>query len=272
MLQVTTDGTVEQAVQYNKVISTLFSKDLASIAGGRLPSLKRTHAVTIQVANLWYPQPNLHHPYHGFGYLIPQSVPAELNPEAGLGVLFDSDREAAALAAAGLNPDPSQPQGTKFTVMMGGHYFDGIPDELLPTDEEAADRAVSLVTRHLGISPTGVCASAFTARNCIPQHYVGHMARMAAADRELDAGFGGALAVVGGSYRAPGVLPSMRHARDVAMRTAGRTYWSPKGEGRAFVARTGIPLPGTVMVHPRAELPLRFGNGLIGYDELGGKR
>ena len=55
----------------------------------------------------------------GFGYLIPQSVPFELNPERALGVIFDSD----------ISPDlhstvPAEKLGTRLTVMMGGHWWD----------------------------------------------------------------------------------------------------------------------------------------------------
>lgn len=180
--------------------------------------------------NLWYPTPNLNAPYNGFGYLLPQTVPAENNPEAALGVIFDSDREAAQLS---LTPDSDsshhQPQGTKLTVMLGGHHWDGLPDEFLPDSASAISAAKSAVSRQLGIpaSEKVGAASAKLCRNCIPQHRVGHAARMAAAREELQTSFGGRLAVAGASYSPPGVLPGLRAGRDVAAQIAGKFRLPP---------------------------------------------
>lgn len=46
-------------------------------------------SVNVMVVNLYYKSPDLPIP-PGFGYLIPQSVPAEQNPERALGVIFSS--------------------------------------------------------------------------------------------------------------------------------------------------------------------------------------
>jgi oxygen-dependent protoporphyrinogen oxidase len=63
--------------RYDLVVSTL-----------RNPTL--TPFVTVQTVNLYFPNPNLV-AQKGFGYLIPQSVAFEENPERALGVIFDSD-------------------------------------------------------------------------------------------------------------------------------------------------------------------------------------
>ncbi|KAI0843051.1 Protoporphyrinogen oxidase [Hypoxylon sp. FL0890] len=197
-----------QAKQYDQVISTLFSKQLAEIVEpkGLLPSLADTHAVTIMVVNLWFPNPHLLDGNHGFGYLVPQSTPG--NDECLLGVLFDSDLNI-----------PGEPAGTKLTVMLGGHYWDGWT--IYPTEEMGREMALDLVRRHLRISPDEeVIASAQLCRDCLPQHHVGHRERMKEAHYELLAGFKGQLSVAGPSYTPVGVLPAMRAGFDIAMRVA----------------------------------------------------
>lgn len=232
--------------QYDKVISTLYSKTLASLAPpGSLPSLASSTAVTIRLVNLWSPTPNLNAKTKGFGYLLPQTVPAERNPHAALGVIFDSDRA--------LGPDePScagdTVPGTKLTVMLGGHHWDDIPSGFLPdtaTDDDAAIRAAKDTVRiQMGIDPSAwQVAGTKLCTDCIPQHLVGHAKRMAAADGELRAAFEGKLAVAGGSYTAPGVVGSVRAARDVAFQAAGR-FRGPPGMG-PHVGRPGeVTRPG----------------------------
>ena len=203
---------------YERVISTIYSKTLASITDNTLPSLAGTHAVTIQVVNLWYPTPHLNSRYPGTGYLIPTSAGRENNPEGALGVLFDSDREQ--LGNGGGDTVP----GTKFTVLLGGHLWDDLPLDQWPDAAQAADMAKRIVARHLGIpqhETDRAVASTKVCRSCIPQHYVGHWARMAQAKRELEDGFGGRLAVAGPSYQMPGVLGSIRAGYDLALWISG---------------------------------------------------
>lgn len=201
---------------FDRVVSTLTAKTLASLADNKLPSLANTHAVTIQLVSLWYPTPNINAPYHGVGYLLPQGLEPSKNPEGVLGVLFDSAREA-------MSPDGAGP-GTKFTVLMGGHLWDEMPADLWPSDEAVIEMAKTAVARHLNLTPeqtAGVRASAKVCRECIPQHYVGHWRRMVAARDELQHGFGGRLSVAGGSYQMPGVLGSIRAGRDIARFLSG---------------------------------------------------
>ncbi|KAK3328884.1 hypothetical protein B0H66DRAFT_487208 [Apodospora peruviana] len=212
---------------HDKVLSTLFAGTLASLTQPKnlLPTLAKSEAVTIQIVNLWYPTPNLNHPASGFGYLIPQGVPYEQNPECALGVLFDSDREACFELNHPLPGDPSNQTsadtvpGTKFTVMLGGHYWDHLPKNQWPDHAQSIEMAKSVLARHLRIpqeETDKAVASTKLCRECIPQHYVGHRARMAAAEQELQAAFRGKLAVLGGSYQNPGVAPSLRAAWDIA--------------------------------------------------------
>ncbi|KAI1310449.1 Protoporphyrinogen oxidase [Xylaria venustula] len=204
---VTTPRT-EQPVQYDHVICTLFSKQLARITEPRdsLPSLAETHAVTIMAVNLWYPNPNLL-AEGGFGYLIPSSTPN--NHEGALGVLFDSD----------LRTGDSEMPGTKLTVMLGGHHWDGW--EHFPSEELGISMAKEVVRRQLGISENEkVVAAARLCRECLPQHFVGHRDRMGKAHYELLSAFQGHLTVAGPSYTTIGVIPAMRAGFDAGMRVA----------------------------------------------------
>lgn len=160
------------------------------------------------VVNLWYPNPDLLKENPGFGYLIPQSVAPEENPECALGVLFDSDLETR-----------GEVKGTKLTVMMGGHYWNDWP--ILPTEEMGAAMARAVVERHLGISSEeDVIVSTKLCRECIPQQNVGHRERMRKAHWELLSAFQGKLTVAGPSYTTIGVIPSMRAGYDAGMRIA----------------------------------------------------
>ncbi|KAI1335892.1 hypothetical protein F5Y15DRAFT_408823 [Xylariaceae sp. FL0016] len=201
-----TAGEATQPSGYDHVISTLFSKQMAEITQSPLPPLAETHAVTIMVVNLWYPNPDLLKNNHGFGYLIPTSTPD--NDECALGVLFDSDIQTG-----------TEVPGTKLTVMLGGHYWDDW--KFLPTEETAVAMAKSVVQKHLGISETEeVVASSRLCQDCLPQHFVGHRQRMKEAHASLWYCFKGQLKVAGPSYTTIGVIPSMRAGFDAAMRVA----------------------------------------------------
>ncbi|CZR35216.1 uncharacterized protein FPRO_00662 [Fusarium proliferatum ET1] len=190
---------------YDKVISTLSAQDIARLTGDKLPSLSTAHSVSVMTVNIWFPRENLKPP--GFGYLIPNSVAPELNPEHALGVFFDSDVQTRS---------KDEPAGTKLFVLMGGHYYDR-PDVTPPTEEEAILQARNLLERHLGIPRDAPAyATANFARECIPQHYVGHQDRLRAAHTELTQNFGGRLAVAGGSFTRIGAVASLRAGYDAA--------------------------------------------------------
>lgn len=200
----------QQQCSYDRVISTLTSQDLARVTAEKLPSLAETHSVSIMTVNMWYPQEKLKPP--GFGYLIPRSVSREHNAERALGVFYDSDVSAAT--------SPDEPPGTKLFVLMGGHYYDsGAPP---PSEADAIEQAKSLLERHLGIPADAPCfALSRFAKECIPQHFVGHNDRMMQADQELRDHFSGRLAVAGGSYSKIGAMGAIRAGYDIARQTAG---------------------------------------------------
>ncbi|KAF1919270.1 hypothetical protein BDU57DRAFT_440344 [Ampelomyces quisqualis] len=163
--------------------------DLA-ISTLRNPAL--TPYVTVQTVNLYYSTPNLH-PYQGFGYLIPQSVPFEQNPERALGVIFDSS------ATSGQD----SVDGTKLTVMLGGHWWDGWAN--YPDEEEALDMAKSVLARHLNISAEPTASHVHLSRDCIPQYTLGYQDRLTSYHEQISQDFKGRLRLVGNQVNGVGV-------------------------------------------------------------------
>ncbi|KAG0638328.1 hypothetical protein HOY80DRAFT_968124 [Tuber brumale] len=194
-----TEGS-NKPVGCSHVISTLFAPSLNSLLPTSLqsPSLASVQAVTVLVVNLYYRTPNLL-PVQGFGYLIPKSVPGSENPEKALGVIFDSDT----------TPSP----GTKVTVMMGGHYWQGRTS--YPDKHEAVEMARTVLQRHLRITETPALTNVTLQKDCIPQYTVGHDERMERAHEDLLTRFDGRLSVAGNSYLGVGLNDCVRSARDV---------------------------------------------------------
>ncbi|KAH0596399.1 hypothetical protein MHUMG1_05516 [Metarhizium humberi] len=203
---------------HDRVISTMASQDLSRVTASKLPSLAETQSVSIMTVNLWYPKK--HMKPRGFGYLIPRSVSREHNTERALGVFYDSDVSGAA--------SPDEPEGTKLFVLMGGHYYDsGAPP---PSESDAIEQAKSLLERHLGIPADTPCfALSRFAKECIPQHFVGHNDRMMQADQQLRDEFHGKLAVAGGSYSKIGAMGAIRAGYDIAKQTVGEGGWYTTG-------------------------------------------
>jgi oxygen-dependent protoporphyrinogen oxidase len=177
---------------------------LSTLSPGHLPSLAAIHAVTVMVVNLYYTDPNLL-PERGFGYLIPQSISFDRNPECALGVVFDSD--------ATIGQDSVS--GTKLTVMFGGHWWDGFGS--YPDEEEGLAMAKAVLRRHLNVDVEPTAVNVGLQRECIPQYTVGHEARMKSAHEELMSTFNGKLKVAGNSYTGVGLNDCVRAARDVVM-------------------------------------------------------
>ena len=155
------------------------------------------------VVNLFSSNPLLL-PVRGFGYLIPRSIPFEQNPERALGVIFDSD--------ATIGQDTG-PQGTKLTVMLGGHWWDDWPS--YPDEEEGASMAKAVLARHLNITAEPLAIRVSLQKKCIPQYTVGHYTRMGKAHEELKRRYHGRLRVAGNSYTGVGLNDCVRAARDV---------------------------------------------------------
>lgn len=155
---------------------------------------QHNYAVNVMVINLYYDQPNLI-PHQGFGYLIPESIPFEQNPERALGVIFGSE------TSEGQDTAP----GTKLTVMMGGHWWDEWEDSDIPTPEQAIAMSRKLLKRHLGIDETPAVARARLQRQAVPQCTVNHLQRMHELSQAVREDFNSRLTLSGNWYGMHGV-------------------------------------------------------------------
>jgi len=222
-------------------------------------------SVTVCVVNLYFRTPHLlrtlakYPNLSGFGYLIPRSVPFHENPERALGVIFDSD----------ISPDlwsdvPAATLGTRLTVMLGGHWWDGWTS--FPSEAEAVDMATAVLYRHLGISEEPAAAMATLQADCIPQYKVGHSAQMGRAHTELLNAFGGRLRVAGSSYTGVGVNDCLRAAYDVVQGLRDGVS-APQGSKKREMSAKRTGLERFAWGRPMA-LTGRPGPGLIDIVEL----
>ncbi|KAL3478113.1 Protoporphyrinogen oxidase [Aspergillus californicus] len=162
---------------------------------------KHDYAVTVAVINMYYENPDLL-PVKGFGYLIPRSIPIEQNPERALGVIFASE------SSIGQDTAP----GTKITVMMGGHWWDGWKPSDYPDNDTSIAMAQSLLKRHLGITDTPTVARVRLQCNAIPQPTVGHLGRMTKLSESIREDFNNRITLAGAWYAmsGTGVVDSVR--------------------------------------------------------------
>lgn len=154
------------------------------------------------VVNLYFQNPKLL-PVNGFGYLIPQSAPLAQNPERALGVIFDSDAVHGQDTA----------DGTKITVMLGGHWWDGWDE--YPDQQQGVEMARTILARHLGIVDEPGATHVSLQKECIPQHNVGHIDKLSRAHDALLREFRGRLRVAGNSYEGVGMHDCVRSAWEV---------------------------------------------------------
>ncbi|CAG8532970.1 31_t:CDS:2 [Ambispora leptoticha] len=218
------------------VISTIPSFELKKILyhskSPSLPHLDYNPAVTVAVVNLAYDRPKIL-PVIGFGYLIPQTTPNNLN--YGLGVVFDS--------CAIPEQDPKAPTVTKLTVMMGGHYYDdnNIDMENM-SDEEILSQAQNLVQSHLDITAAPIHALVRLQKNCIPQYYVGHYGRMKQLHEAIKSNerYAGKLSVTGASYWGVSVNDCVLNARKLVENLLSNDFKDKETMGGTRKIITGL--------------------------------
>lgn len=198
---------------HNRVVATNPPPNLAqqlakpTMSGQKLPQnsirqlQEHNYAVSVMVVNILYENPNLL-PVNGFGYLIPQSVPFEQNPEMALGVIFGSD------SSVGQDTVPC----TKLTVMLGGHYWDDWKTSDYPDPDTAIGMCQTLLHRHLGISERPLQAAVKLQRQAIPQYTVGHLSRMRDLSQTVRQDFNNRLTLAGNWYNGVGVTDCVRQA------------------------------------------------------------
>ena len=211
---------------HDYIISTLDPPQLGSALDLDIPP-ELGDAATVMVVNLYYPNPNLTDPYRGFGYLIPQSIPMEQNPERALGVIFASETSGPRGSPSQSAPqDSSLPirwatnhqdtaPGTKLTVMLGGHWWASWAQADIPSPSTAIEMAKSVLARHMAIFDEPLLAKAKLQRNAIPQYRVGHRKNMAAVHEQLQR-YQGRLRVAGPAWQGGvGVNDCVRKAWEV---------------------------------------------------------
>ena len=168
------------------------------------PFSRSNSTVTVMVVNMYFSSTVLLR-LQGFGYLIPQSVPPEQNPEKVLGVVFDSD------ATIGQDSIP----GTKLTVMLGGHWWNSYPNQ--PNEDEGAVMAKAVLARHLNITEEPRAIHVALQKDCIPQYNLHHDEVMEDCDSWLMESFGGRVRVGGSPYTGVGLNDCVKAGRDLAM-------------------------------------------------------
>ena len=241
-------GAFQETPQYSHVISALSPAQVNQLHQSNNSKLIPTiPSVTVMTVNLYYRTPDLNPA--GFGYVIPQATPFENNPERALGVVFDTAYSpspsdvnmsnwhvdsAEALKDArergrlvNINDfawynlpekpniqDDVKERGTKLTVMLGGHYWDGWP--AYPDEQEGLALAKSVVERHLGIKEEPEAWQVNLQNDCIPQYTVGHEQRLKTAHNNLWRNYTGRLRVAGSWMWGVGVNDCLRSAWEVA--------------------------------------------------------
>lgn len=209
--------------------------------------LQLNKTVNVMVVNFWFSELDLL-PVKGFGYLIPKETPAGQNPECGLGVIFDSD------ALQGQDTV----QGTKLTVMLGGHYWDNWSEKDLPSTSDGISKARSLLSRHLGITAEPMATCATMRRNCIPQYGTHHLSRMRILRQALQDKYKGRLLLAGSSYDGVGVSDCIRSGV-YASRSLDSIPKASTGLGEDFLkSQTDIDDPGAFVSVSRKHLRWNF--------------
>jgi protoporphyrinogen/coproporphyrinogen III oxidase len=205
----TNDGSGKAATSITRnhdiVISTLPPDRLVSISASSdgsmddplTPSLSADTSVSVGTVTFHIPKPDIL-PYIGFGYLIPRTVPKEKNPGSALGVLFEHNSTPT--------HDTSELPSTRLTVMMGGPLW---PDPANITNDELIDAAKKTLKVQLGLDVDAhkdVYILAQLNKRCIPQHVVGHEARLQEAVNRMTLLFGEGKVLLNGTARyGPGV-------------------------------------------------------------------
>ncbi|KAJ3219920.1 oxygen-dependent protoporphyrinogen oxidase [Dinochytrium kinnereticum] len=197
-IQVETD--TGKAFEADNIIWSIPSKQAAEFMPGAVaPYLSNIQGVDVAVVNLVYNGQVL--PVRGFGYLIPQSEPADI-----LGTVFDSETL------------PSDPPATRLTVMMGGHRF---KEKFENPDTVSNDRllevAIKGVRDHLNVLAPPISSMVTLQRECIPQYTVGHLDRMRELHAKVKGVADGRFSLIGSSYLGVSLNDCVRHAREVAL-------------------------------------------------------
>jgi oxygen-dependent protoporphyrinogen oxidase len=244
LVEVRTKSAAGPSQTHTHVVSALSPAHLNKVWAGTNALVPHIPTVNVMTVNLYFRTPNLHP--DGFGYLIPQATPFEQNPERALGVVFDTAyapdpaeaQSALSLDTSGFGDsryshlsstsdfawlnaadkpnvqDLVQARGTKLTVMLGGHWWDGWSS--FPDEQEGLALAKSLLERHLGIKEEPEAWRVNMQKDCIPQYVVGHSAKLKEAQNNISREFSGRLKVTGNWIAGVGVNDCIRNAYELS--------------------------------------------------------
>ncbi|KAL4229963.1 hypothetical protein ACF0H5_010354 [Mactra antiquata] len=200
-----------ESVQADHVVSSIYSADLASILADKHEDLrsflKNIPAVDTVVACFEFDEEIKMRP--GFGHLTPSFVNSCV-----LGVIYDSCTF----------PEHDRPdkKSTRFTVMMGGSWFDDLK-KAVPSmsNKDLGHFALDALKTQLGITakPSNVCVEHLP--NCIPQYVLGHdnvLKNLSSIIEKQKL----PLSLVGSSYKGPSVNDCINNARLEMERVVGK--------------------------------------------------
>ncbi|GJN89373.1 hypothetical protein Rhopal_002353-T1 [Rhodotorula paludigena] len=168
-------------------------------------------APTVSVINLSFPAPPPGAAPllpHGFGYLIPRTVPPSHNPHHALGVIFDTDVQPDV-------DDASSAGLVKVSLLLGGSYWLDKHPPPSPSHDSLVAAALETLRMHFPSTdfPEPVHAFSSTHRDCIPQVPPGMLPDFRAFGTRLEQA--GSVAVVGGGLSAVGVNGCVKAAWEV---------------------------------------------------------
>ncbi|BFZ00355.1 hypothetical protein BsWGS_03394 [Bradybaena similaris] len=192
------------SIEADLVISSVYSKDLASLLPASMSGLKEKlstlESVNVIVVNLEYKDDVLS--VKGFGHLLPSSEGGPL-----LGMVYDS----CTFPEQGRKGCPNS---TRLTVMMGGAWYDKLLTSkgLLPSGPEIVEMASKAAATHLGIRARPIRSHVTLQEECIPQYRVGHMKWVADVEEQIQQSKL-PLKLVGASYRGPAINDCINNAR-----------------------------------------------------------
>ncbi|XP_021356293.1 protoporphyrinogen oxidase-like [Mizuhopecten yessoensis] len=195
----------EGEITADHVFSSIYAADLADILPEEhselAEELEAIPAVSVIVVNLEYP---IESPVKGFGHLLPSCEDRPI-----LGVVYDS----CTFPEHDSNI-PDKPV-SRFTVMMGGAWYDELVKERLGGSldpSRVARLATEVISKHLGIIEAPVKIDMMVHADCIPQYLVGHNERVERIfkyikDNNLP------LSLVGSSYKGVSVNDCIYNAK-----------------------------------------------------------
>ncbi|KAI9293880.1 hypothetical protein K502DRAFT_325103 [Neoconidiobolus thromboides FSU 785] len=188
----------DNIIKADHIISCIPSDKLYSLLkNDDLSELTYNPSSNVAVVNMLFKNNVM--PFHGFGYLVPKSVP----DSDAIGVVYDSC------------PFPSLSENkTNITLMMGGPNFkDRFGDK--PTKELVFSKAKQVIKDQLNITDTPNQHNITLQYNCIPQYQVDHHLRMKSLSGKIASKYSNKLFLLGASYNGVAINDCVLYANQL---------------------------------------------------------